>query len=55
MLTRSKGIQEVIKILRHEDCSFLIFQATYEKGTKQDIEEFIYQILDVSDDGTVGR
>lgn len=30
-------------------------QGTYVKGTKDDIEEFIYQLLDVSDDGVVGR
>ncbi|WMV52475.1 hypothetical protein MTR67_045860 [Solanum verrucosum] len=28
---------------------------TYEKGTNADIEEFIYQLLDVFDDGVVGR
>ncbi|KAL6585489.1 hypothetical protein OROMI_002133 [Orobanche minor] len=28
---------------------------TYEKGTNEEIEEFIYQLLDVSGDGTVGR
>ncbi|KAK6126432.1 hypothetical protein DH2020_039820 [Rehmannia glutinosa] len=33
----------------------VIAKGTYEKGTKQDIEEFIYQLLDVSGDGTVGR
>ncbi|KAL8505146.1 hypothetical protein ACS0TY_016379 [Phlomoides rotata] len=33
----------------------VIAKATYEKGTNQDIEEFIYQLLDVSGDGTVGR
>ncbi|XP_057805337.1 LOW QUALITY PROTEIN: uncharacterized protein LOC131020504 [Salvia miltiorrhiza] len=33
----------------------VIAKGTYEKGTKQEIEEFIYQILDVSDDGIVGR
>ncbi|RXI03140.1 hypothetical protein DVH24_003792 [Malus domestica] len=26
----------------------------YEKGTKDDTEEFIYQLLDVSEDGIVG-
>nr|GLL24684.1 TLD domain-containing protein 1 [Ipomoea trifida] len=33
----------------------VIAKATYEKGTKDEIEEFIYQLLDVSADGTVGR
>ncbi|KAK6126467.1 hypothetical protein DH2020_039803 [Rehmannia glutinosa] len=33
----------------------VIAKGTYEKGTNQDIEEFIYQLLDVSGDGTVGR
>ncbi|XP_021728632.1 TLD domain-containing protein 1-like [Chenopodium quinoa] len=33
----------------------VIAKATYEKGTKDDIEEFIYQLLDVSDDGKVDR
>lgn len=33
----------------------IIAKGTYEKGTKDDIEEFIYQLLDVSDDGVVGR
>ncbi|GFZ08903.1 TLD-domain containing nucleolar protein [Actinidia rufa] len=28
---------------------------TYEKGTKDEIEEFIYQLLDVTDNGIVGR
>lgn len=32
-----------------------ILQGTYEKGTNADIEEFIYQLLDVFDDGVVGR
>ena len=30
-------------------------QGTYEKGTKDEIEEFIYQLLDVTDNGIVGR
>lgn len=33
----------------------VIAKGTYEKGTNQEIEEFIYQVLDVSGDGTVGR
>lgn len=32
-----------------------MLQATYEKGTKDEIEEFIYQLLDVNDDGVLGR
>ncbi|KAL0337046.1 UNVERIFIED_CONTAM: Magnesium transporter MRS2-3 [Sesamum calycinum] len=30
----------------------VIAKGTYEKGTNEDIEEFIYQLLDVSGDGT---
>ncbi|GFP82701.1 tld domain-containing protein 1 [Phtheirospermum japonicum] len=33
----------------------VIAKGTYEKGTNEDIEEFIYQILDVSGDSTVTR
>ncbi|KAK4412057.1 hypothetical protein Salat_2991100, partial [Sesamum alatum] len=33
----------------------VVAKATYEKGTNEDIEEFIYQLLDVSGDGTVRR
>ncbi|KAL0316070.1 UNVERIFIED_CONTAM: MTOR-associated protein MEAK7 [Sesamum radiatum] len=33
----------------------VIAKGTYEKGTNEDIEEFIYQLLDVSGDGTVRR
>ncbi|PON43705.1 Parvalbumin [Parasponia andersonii] len=33
----------------------IIAKGTYEKGTKDEIEEFIYQLLDVSGDGIVGR
>ncbi|TMW96815.1 hypothetical protein EJD97_006743 [Solanum chilense] len=32
-----------------------VWWGTYEKGTNADIEEFIYQLLDVFDDGVVGR
>ncbi|KAE8652948.1 hypothetical protein Csa_017773 [Cucumis sativus] len=28
---------------------------TYEKGTNEEIEEFIYELLGVSDDGVLGR
>lgn len=34
---------------------FLCFQGTYEKGTKDEIEEFSYQLLDVTGDGIFGR
>jgi len=30
-------------------------QATYEKGTKDEIEEFIFQLLDILGDNFVGR
>ncbi|CAH9127763.1 unnamed protein product [Cuscuta epithymum] len=33
----------------------VIAKATYEKGTKDEMEEFVYQLLDVSGDGTVER
>ncbi|EYU38669.1 hypothetical protein ABFS82_12G153900 [Erythranthe guttata] len=33
----------------------VIAKATYEKGTNEDMEEFIYKLLNVSGDGTVGR
>jgi hypothetical protein len=32
-----------------------VLQGTYEKGTKDDIEEFIYKLLDVNGDGILGR
>jgi len=32
-----------------------MLQATYEKGTKDEIEEFIFRLLDVSGDNFVGR
>lgn len=32
-----------------------ILQGTYEKGSKDEIEEFIYQLSDVNGDGTLGR
>lgn len=36
--------------------TFLIWcQATYERGTRDEIEEFIYQICDVNGDGALGR
>lgn len=41
-----------------DDLSAVLFctpQATYEKGTRDEIEEFIYQLLDVDDDGNVTR
>ncbi|GMH23156.1 hypothetical protein Nepgr_024999 [Nepenthes gracilis] len=33
----------------------VVAKATYEKGTKDDMEEFIYQLVDVNGDGTLGR
>ncbi|KAK4798457.1 hypothetical protein SAY86_030783 [Trapa natans] len=33
----------------------VIAKATYEKGTSEEIEEFIYQFLDVNGDGMLGR
>uniref|UniRef100_A0A5B7C149 Putative TLD domain-containing protein 1 n=1 Tax=Davidia involucrata TaxID=16924 RepID=A0A5B7C149_DAVIN len=33
----------------------VIAKGTYEKGTKDEIEEFIYQLLDVNGDGNLGR
>lgn len=43
----------VDRIVTYVSCCML--QATYEKGTKDEIEEFIYQLLDVNDDGVLGR
>ena len=34
---------------------FGVLQGTYEKGAKYEIEEFIYQLLDVSGDGILTR
>ncbi|GAB4856307.1 hypothetical protein Ancab_014235 [Ancistrocladus abbreviatus] len=33
----------------------VIAKAVYEKGTKDEIEEFIHQLLDINGDGTLGR
>ncbi|KAJ6406731.1 hypothetical protein OIU84_010275 [Salix udensis] len=33
----------------------VIAKSVYEKGTRDDIEEFIYQLIDVTGDGVVGR
>ncbi|KAM7504984.1 hypothetical protein LguiB_003888 [Lonicera macranthoides] len=33
----------------------VIAKGIYEKGTKDEIEEFIYQLLDINGDGTLGR
>ncbi|EXC01945.1 hypothetical protein L484_018859 [Morus notabilis] len=33
----------------------VIAKGTYEKGTKDEIEEFIYLLLDVNGDGILGR
>jgi hypothetical protein len=35
--------------------AYCVLQGTYEKGTKDEIEEFIYQLVDVSGDGILGR
>ena len=35
--------------------SIFTLQGTYEKGSNDDIEEFIYRLLDVNSDGIVGR
>jgi len=35
--------------------SSFALKGTYEKGTNEEIEEFIYQLLDVSGDGALGR
>lgn len=32
-----------------------MLQATYEKGTKDEIEEFMFRLVDVSGDNFVGR
>ncbi|XP_078155140.1 TLD-domain containing nucleolar protein isoform X1 [Carex rostrata] len=34
---------------------FIITKATYEKGTPDEIEEFIYRLCDVNGDGALGR
>ncbi|XP_011046901.1 PREDICTED: TLD domain-containing protein 1 isoform X2 [Populus euphratica] len=39
----------------NEYISLSVFQSVYEKGTRDDIEEFIYQLLNVTGDGVVGR
>uniref|UniRef100_A0A6V7QWW6 EF-hand domain-containing protein n=1 Tax=Ananas comosus var. bracteatus TaxID=296719 RepID=A0A6V7QWW6_ANACO len=39
--------------LTYED--LIISKGTYEKGSRNDIEEFIYQLCDVGGDGNVGR
>ncbi|KAJ0028708.1 hypothetical protein Pint_36121 [Pistacia integerrima] len=33
----------------------VVAKATYEKGTKDEIEEFLYQLVDINDDGILGR
>ena len=33
----------------------IMLQGIYEKGTKDEIEEFIYQLSDINGDGTLGR
>ncbi|XP_023539020.1 TLD domain-containing protein 1 isoform X1 [Cucurbita pepo subsp. pepo] len=39
--------------LTYED--LVVAKGTYEKGTNEEIKEFIYQLLDVSGDGALGR
>ncbi|KAJ9181329.1 hypothetical protein P3X46_009467 [Hevea brasiliensis] len=33
----------------------MIAKSVYEKGTKDEIDEFVYQLLDITDDGILGR
>lgn len=52
------NLQNMVQRLRyavtiHNPISIL--QGTYEKGSKDEIEEFIYQLSDVNGDGTLGR
>lgn len=49
LITQKRNDQK----LTFED--LVIAKATYEKGTKDEIEEFIYQLSDVTDDGKVDR
>ncbi|KAG9135692.1 hypothetical protein Leryth_002420 [Lithospermum erythrorhizon] len=49
LITRNRNDEK----LTFED--LVIAKGTYEKGSKNEIEEFIYQLLDVSADGFVGR
>lgn len=35
--------------------SVLHLQGMYEKGARDEIEEFIFQVVDVTGDGIVGR
>lgn len=49
LVTRERKDQK----LTFED--LVIAKATYEKGTKDEIEDFIYHLLDVSNDGILGR
>ncbi|XP_038694124.1 MTOR-associated protein MEAK7 isoform X2 [Tripterygium wilfordii] len=50
---------ELISQLRKNDKvtfqDLVIAKGTYEKGTRDEIEEFIYQLLDVTSDGIVSR
>uniref|UniRef100_A0A7N0SWM1 Uncharacterized protein n=1 Tax=Kalanchoe fedtschenkoi TaxID=63787 RepID=A0A7N0SWM1_KALFE len=49
LVTQKRGDER----LTFED--LVIAKGTYEKGTKNEIEEFIYELLDVNNDGIVGR
>lgn len=33
----------------------LLMQSIYEKGTRDEMDEFVFQLLDLTDDGLVGR
>lgn len=41
--------------VKHFIMAYYILQGIYEKGTKDEIEEFIYHLVDVSGDGILGR
>ncbi|CAM8897339.1 unnamed protein product [Rhodiola kirilowii] len=49
LVTQKRGDER----LTYED--LVIAKGTYEKGTKDEIEEFIFELLDINNDGVVGR
>ncbi|KAL9661415.1 hypothetical protein QQ045_026239 [Rhodiola kirilowii] len=49
LVTQKRGDER----LTYED--LVIAKGTYEKGTKDEIEEFIFELLDINNDGIVGR
>lgn len=54
----SFNICEMTRKLRHIltiHAFIFMLQGIYEKGTKDEIEEFIYQLSDINGDGTLGR